>query len=101
MTKNKKRQYTGGFKELENILDKYRISHSYDKSSKSLEISRPFGVITVNVPKSNDREYYYVEFNLGIDKFFVHTGNLKQLERICTTWDEYDKWNNTKNKIKV
>ena len=96
---NRKRNVNGRFIKLEDVLDKHRISHTYNKLSNSLQISRPFGVITVNVPKSDSREYYYVAFNVGTDIFYVHTDDFSKLEKICTTWEEYDRWNNEKKGI--
>lgn len=94
-SRNRKKT-TGRFRKLEVELDKNRISHTYDKSSNSLKISRPFGVITVNVPKTDDREYYYIAFNVGTDIFYVHTDDFEKLKQACITWEEYDKWNNSK-----
>ena len=99
MGKSKRKPTAGRFRKLEVELDKHRINHTYDKTSNSLNISRPFGVITVNVPKTDNREFYYVTFNVRTDKFFVHTSEHDKLERMCISWDEYDKWNNNKNKI--
>ena len=92
MGRTKQRSTTGKYIRLEKELDKHRINHVYNKHDNSLEISRPFGIIKVNVPKSDDREYFYISFNTGQGSFFVGTDNYDKLINTCTTWDAYDDW---------